>query len=115
MYESSGTVFFIAEDEIQGVKQKALAGDNEQLERLIDYYSFSHQPRDVTAEAELQKLLEIGAERKLAGAAQGLLYYANAQAGPDCRTLKKHSRTLSSEQVESLREYNSYVDKCFAE
>lgn len=115
MEASSGTVFFIPANELNGVKQKALAGDNKQLQRLIDYYLFSHEPRDGAAEVELQKLQEIAAERKLAGAAKGLLYNANAQAGPDCPTIKKHGLSLSSKEVESLRDYNSYVDKCFAE
>lgn len=114
-YESSGTVYFISADEISTVKSKAAAGDNIELERLIDYYMFSHEPQDGDAATELQRWQQLGAERGLKGAAHNLLYLASAQSGPDCLTLKKHSRTLTPQELQNLREHNSYLNGCLSE
>lgn len=114
-YESSGIVFFIPEAEFETVKAKALAGDDKQIQRLIDHYMFSFLPQDIVAKVELQNWQRLGADRGLKGSAHNLLYLASAEAGPDCLTLKKHSRALSPKDLESLRENNGYLNACFSE
>lgn len=115
MQESSGTVFFIPERELADVKLRARSGDDGQLQRLVDYYLLSHSPEEDGTESELQKWLELAADRKLPGAAKSLLIHSSESGGPDCATIKKHALGLPADVVNDLRRSNEYLVQCFAE
>ena len=114
MYDSSGTIYYIETSEVPEVEQAAMSGDNQQLQRLIDYYMFSHIPQDAKATSTLQKWQLLGAERGLEGAAHNLVLSSSKGAGPDCSTLRVHARSLQTEDLNSIRKANAYVEECLA-
>lgn len=111
-YESSGTGFYIPESELSDVKQAALDGDNEQLQRLIDFYMFSHEPQDKSAGKSLQEWQKLGAERGLKAARYNLLFTANEEIGPSCSEIERHFNLLSTPEQKQLREHSSYIGIC---
>lgn len=112
MYESSGSVFFIPEDKIDAIEAAAVDGNDQQLQRLIDFYMFSYEHKDETDIVELQRWQTLGAERNLKGSRYNLMYMANASAGPGCIVVRANMSVLDQQSRESLTAYNSYVKSC---
>ena len=114
-YESSGTVFFIDPEELPDVEREALAGDDKQLQRLIDYYSLSHIPQDATAAVALQRWQILGATRGLKSAAHNLVFVASEASGPDCSVVRQHARALDIKDLKAIQTENVYVEACLAD
>lgn len=114
-YESSGTVFLIDPEELPDVEREALAGDDEQLQRLIDYYAFSHVPQDPAAGVALQRWQLLGSTRGLKGAMHNLVYSASEARGPDCSAIRKYAKKIPSEDLDAIRDENNYVQTCLSE
>jgi hypothetical protein len=110
-YESSGTAFNIEPAEIDTVVDAALNGDDEQLERLIDFYMFSAEDTPQNG-VLLQRWLAVGAERELKGTRYNLLYLAAADIGPDCSAIREHLGLLPQDEQEALTSFNPYVAGC---
>ena len=111
-YESSGSVFFIPHNELDAVVESAVDGNDVQLQRLIDYYMFSHEPKDRAAEIQLKKWQSLGAERSLKGARYNLMYSASAKAGPDCGKVRAHLNLFDKQSYAVLTGHNAYVRSC---
>lgn len=112
VYESSGSVFFIPEHEIDAIAVAAVDGNDQQLQRLIDFYMFSYEHKDDADIVELQRWQTLGAERNLKGSRYNLMYMANASVGPECSVVRTNMSVLDQQSRESLTAYNSYVKSC---
>ena len=110
-YESSGTAYYIPNAKIDEVADAALGGDDEQLQRLIDFYQFSAD-QSAQNSTQLQRWLSLGAERGLKAARYNLLYLASESSGPSCKAVRSHLAMLPTEKRKTLVSANPYVAAC---